>query len=135
MAKAIFNKLSKEQGLPFRAESAGTEPGEHIHPNVLEAMKEMGIDLSHESPKRLTNDMVYDARRVITMGCTVDAEACPAVFLKGVEDWGLPDPKGKSLEEVGAIRDTIRQRVEVLVKSMEPQGRQLVHEFSKPNST
>jgi len=118
MAKALFNRLAQERGLPFTAESAGTEPAQGIHANVVEAMREMGLDLSGEDPKLLTNSMVQTARRVITMGCAVDSAACPAVFLKDVEDWGLPDPKGKAPEEVRAIRETIRQKVEELAVSL-----------------
>ncbi|MBF8267034.1 MAG: protein tyrosine phosphatase [Dehalococcoidia bacterium] len=118
MAKSLFNRLSRQRGLRLRAESAGTEPGEHVHANVIEAMREVGQDLTGEHPKMLTNDMVKEAQRVITMGCAVDAEACPALFLKDVEDWGLPDPKDGSLADVRAIRDTISQRVEELIASL-----------------
>jgi len=120
MAKALFNWLAGERRLSLRAESAGTEPGESIHQNVLDAMKELGLDLSKERPRLMTNAMVEQARRVITMGCAVDSDACPAIFLRDVEDWGLPDPKGRSLEEVRAIRETIRQRVEALIESLLP---------------
>jgi protein-tyrosine-phosphatase len=118
MAKGLFNKLARERRLPIRAESAGTQPSDKVHRNVVEAMLEMGVDLSAEKPQLLTNDMIERARRVITMGCAVDSNACPAIFLKNVEDWGLPDPAGRSTEEVRRIRDTIRQRVEKLLGSM-----------------
>lgn len=118
MAKALFNRLAQEQGLPIRAESAGTEPGRHIHAGVVEAMREVGLELSGETPRLLTNQMVARARRVFTMGCAVDAGACPAVFLKDVEDWGLPDPKDRPMSEVRAIRDAIRQKVEELIASL-----------------
>ncbi len=81
MANALFNALAWQRGLPLDAESAGTEPADHVHSNVVAAMREVGIDLSHEPPKLLSNDMVERAGRVITMGCAVDAEACPAVFI------------------------------------------------------
>ncbi|HZA22368.1 MAG TPA: arsenate reductase ArsC, partial [Dehalococcoidia bacterium] len=96
--------------MPLRAESAGTEPTEHVHKNVVEVMREVGLDLSEEQPKVITDEMVERARKVITMGCQVDAGTCPAVFIKGVEDWGLPDPKGKPLEQTRAIRDSIWKR-------------------------
>ena len=115
MAKAIFNRLASERGLNLRAESAGTEPGEGVHDIVAEAMQEMGFDLRTERPKPLTDEMVEEARRVITMGCAIDAEACPAIFLKDVEDWGLPDPKGQPIGEVIAIRDVIGGKVEELL--------------------
>ena len=115
MAKAMFNRLASERGLNLRAESAGTEPGESVHDIVAEAMQEMGFDLRSERPKPLTDEMVKDARRVITMGCAIDAEACPAIFLRDVEDWGLPDPKGQPIGDVRAIRDVIGQKVEELL--------------------
>lgn len=118
MAKAFFNQLASERGLPLRAESAGTEPAERIHPNVVDAMREVGLDLSDEHPRLLTNDMAEGARKVVTMGCMLDSEACPAVFLKDVEDWGLADPKDRSIEEVRAIRDAIRQKVKELIASL-----------------
>ena len=119
MAKALFNELAQQRGLPFEAESAGTEPAGHVHSTVVAVMQELGIDLSLERPKLLANDMVARAGRVITMGCAVDAEACPAVFVKDVEDWGLPDPKDRDLEGVRAIRDAIQERVERLLASMD----------------
>jgi len=117
MAKAIFNDLARRRGLSLRAESAGTEPADHIHPNVLQVMAEIGLDLAPERPQFLTDAMVQEAQRVITMGCAVDASACPAILYKGVEDWGLPDPRDQPLEKVRAIRETIRQRVEALFQS------------------
>ena len=118
MAKAIFNALARQRGLLLEAESAGTEPADHVHSNVVSAMRELGIDLSPERPRLLANDMVESAGRVITMGCAVDAEACPAVFIKGVEDWGLPEPKGKELEGARVIRDAIQEKVERLLTLM-----------------
>ena len=118
MAKALFNALAQQRGLPFEAESAGTEPADHVHSNVVAAMQELGIDLSLERPKLLANEMVECAGRVITMGCAVDADSCPAVVIKDVEDWGLPDPKDEELEGVRVIRDAIQERVERLLASM-----------------
>ncbi|MFN3975293.1 MAG: arsenate reductase ArsC [Dehalococcoidia bacterium] len=122
MAKALFNRLAQERGLPFRAESAGTHPAQHIHPEVVLAMCEVGIDLSGECPRLLTDAMVQRSRKVVVMGCAVDSQACPAILLKGVEDWGLPDPAGRPLPEVRAIRDAIRQRVEALLTALATQG-------------
>jgi arsenate reductase len=93
MAKALFNHLAQQRGLRLHAGSAGTQPGPHIDPQVLQVMNELGLDLSHEHPSLLTNDMAQRARRIITMGCAVDSNACPAVLLKGVEDWASPTPK------------------------------------------
>ncbi|GBD11029.1 Arsenate-mycothiol transferase ArsC2 [bacterium HR23] len=122
MAKALFNHLARQRGLPFRAESAGTQPAPHIHPTVAETMREVGIDLSLEHPKALTDAMVRQAQRVIVMGCAVDTQACPAILLRDVEDWGLPDPKDLPLPQVRAIRDTVRQKVEALLTQLEAEG-------------
>ena len=118
IAKALFNQLAQQRGLPIRAESAGTEPGSHVHTNVIAAMREIGLDVSKERPKLLTNAMVERAKKVITMGCQVDAGVCPAVFIKGVKDWGLPDPKDQDIEQVRAIRDTIRRKIEELMPAL-----------------
>ena len=118
MAEALFNEMASERGLGLRAGSAGTEPAESIDPTVAEVMQELGIDLSPGRPKPLTDAMAEDAGRVITMGCAIDAAACPAILLKDVEDWGLPDPKGLGLGEVRAIRDEVAQRVESLMAAL-----------------
>lgn len=119
MAKAFFNKLAEESGIPMRAESAGTEPAEQVHPVVAEAMREAGIDVNDVKPSLMTNEAVERARQVITMGCAVDAEACPAL-LRDVEDWGLPDPAGKDIAQVRAIRDEVERRVAGLVRGLHP---------------
>lgn len=119
MASALFNKLAQERGLDAQALSAGTMPGDRVHPEVAEVMREIGIDLADASPTLLTNDMVQSAGRTITMGCAVDADACPAIFIKGVTDWGLPDPKGQSIEKVRAVRDDIAGRVESLLDEIQ----------------
>ncbi len=121
MAKALFNQSAKARGLQFKADSAGTEPSNHIHEQVVEVMREAGIDLSRARPKVLTDELVNRARRIIIMGCAVDADACPAVLLKRVEDWELPDPRGKSLAEVRAIRDEIGDRVAQLLDDLQKQ--------------
>jgi protein-tyrosine-phosphatase len=117
MAAAFYNLLSrgKAQGL-----SAGMYPADEVNPVVVEAMKEVGIDISGNKPKLLTMDMVEKADRMITMGCATEAEAvCPAGFIE-TEDWALEAPKGKSLEEVRKIRDEIRERIIRLIKEMAP---------------
>ena len=111
MAAAIFNSLTQRLGIPVSAESAGTEPSDRVHPNVVSVMDEWGIDLSQNQPLLLTNDMAEDARRVITMGCEVDEVACPALFLKDIKDWGLRDPAGKSVEVTREIREEIYGKV------------------------
>jgi arsenate reductase len=112
MAAAWFNALadaSKAKGI-----SAGTAPGTRVHPEVVDAMNEVGIDLSGERPKLLTDDLARSAAMLITMGC---GDECP--FVPGLErdDWPLDDPKGKPLERVREIREDIRRRVEALVRN------------------
>ena len=118
MAKALFNRMAEERRLDLRADSAGTIAAERVHPEVVIVMGELGIDVSRELPKLLTDDMLEDRPRVITMGCAVDSEACPSLRLEDVVDWGLPDPKGRPLNEVRAIRDQIRQLVQALLQEI-----------------
>ena len=115
MAKAFFNRLAEESGIPLRAESAGTEPAKRVHHIVAEAMREVGIDIRRAKPLLMTNEAVGQAQRVITMGCAVDAQACPVLLLHNVEDWGLPDPAGKDISEVRVIRGEVERRVAELV--------------------
>jgi arsenate reductase (thioredoxin) len=96
-----------------RAVSAGTEPGTKVHPEVLEVMKEVGIDLSAARPQKLTDELARDASMLITMGC---GEACPVVPGLRREDWPLEDPKGRPLDRVREIRDDVRGRVQDLVR-------------------
>ncbi len=110
MAAGLFNALVGPGRA--RALSAGTRPADAVHPPVLEAMREMGIDLSGAKPQRLTAELVAQAERVITMGC---GEDCPYVPGVRQDDWPLPDPKGQAIEEVRKIRDEIRGRVEALL--------------------
>ncbi|HMC95505.1 MAG TPA: arsenate reductase ArsC, partial [Polyangia bacterium] len=95
-----------------RAISAGTEPGSRVHPEVLSAMQEVGIDLSGAVPTFLTGDLAASAALLVTMGC---GEACPVVPGLRRMDWPLEDPKGKSIAEVRRIREEIRGRVEALI--------------------
>lgn len=118
MAAAIFNSLTQRLGIPLSAASAGTEPSDRVHPNVVSVMDEWGIDLSRNRPRLLTNDMAANARRVITMGCEVDEAACPALFLKDIEDWGLTDPAGKGVDETREIREEIYRRALGLILAM-----------------
>ena len=117
MAEAFTNKLATDRGLAVRGLSAGTEAGERVNPLAVEVMREVGISMDGQSPKQLTQAMADAACRIITMGCGVDATACPArIHLS--EDWGLDDPAGQPIEKVRAIRDQIRERVEVLLSEM-----------------
>jgi len=110
MAAAFFNDLAKP--LLAHAISAGTRPAKHVHPEVVAAMSEMGIDLSHAEPQRLTAALAQHATILITMGC---GEECPVVPGVRRDDWALPDPRGQSIERVRDIRDEIRRRVHGLL--------------------
>lgn len=117
MAEAIFNELAKGK---TRAVSAGTQPAEDVNPVVVEAMREIGLDISANRPKLLTVDMIEGADRMITMGCGADAGAlCPASFIE-TEDWALEDPKGKGIETVRKIRDDVKTRVAKLIEEVIP---------------
>ena len=118
MAAAIFNNLTQKLGIPLSASSAGTEPYDRVHPNVATVMDEWGMDLSENQPKLLTDEMTASARRVITLGCEVDEATCPALFLKDIEDWGLPDPAGKGVDETREVREEIRRKVLSLILEM-----------------
>lgn len=112
MAAAFFAQLAD----PSKAEalSAGTVPAAHVHSTVVDAMREVGIDLGGAKPRLLTADVVRHASLLVTMGC---GESCPLVPGVHVEDWPLPDPQGKSVQAVRSIRDDIRQRVAALVSA------------------
>jgi arsenate reductase (thioredoxin) len=111
MAAAFFNKLANPARA--RAVSAGTRPGTAVHPQVVAAMRELGIDLSAAKPQYLSTDVTRDAHIVITMGCGDD---CP--LIPGVErdEWPLDDPKDQPVEGVRRIRDDIKKRVAELIK-------------------
>lgn len=120
MAAALFNLLADPARA--RAISAGTQPGDRVHPGVVEAMRELGVDLSSARPRLLTDDLAREADVLITMGC---GEACPHVPGLARADWPLPDPKGQPPERVREIRDEIRARVAELVSRLQPpQARQ-----------
>jgi arsenate reductase len=106
MGAAWFNLLA--DGSKARAVSAGTEPGARVHPEVLAAMNEVGVDLSSASPRFLSDELARSSTMLITMGC---GEACPHVPGVLRDDWPLEDPKGKSIERVRAIRDEVKERV------------------------
>jgi arsenate reductase len=110
MAAAFFNALA--DSTKARAISAGTQPAAHVHPEVVEAMHEVGIDVSHATPQLLTPALGASAQLLVTMGC---GEECP--FVPGLrrDDWNIADPKGQRPERVREIRDDVRQRVEALV--------------------
>jgi len=111
MAAALFNELADPARA--RAISAGTRPGLHVHPVVLEAMQEVGVDLSRAKPQLLTPELAAGSTLLITMGC---GEECP--FIPGAErdDWPLEDPAHLPLEEVRPIREEVRRRVTALIR-------------------
>jgi len=110
MAAALFNKLADPA--KGRALSAGTSPGERVHPEVVTVMREEGIDLSDARPRKLTPELAAEAQLLVTMGC---GDECPYVPGLRRDDWPLEDPKGKPIERVRAIRDDIRARVQSLI--------------------
>jgi arsenate reductase len=112
MAAAWFNALADER--KARAISAGTEPGARVHPEVLSAMREVGIELDGITPQKLTDALAEDASILVTMGC---GEACPVVPGLRRVDWPLEDPKGKPIERVREIRDEVRARVTELLRT------------------
>lgn len=112
MAAAFFNHFADAQ--KARAISAGTAPGERVHPEVLAVMQEVGIDLSHARPQLLTEELAHGAQLLITMGC---GDKCPYVPGLRIEDWPLRDPKGLPLDEVRVIRDEVKRRVQELIQS------------------
>jgi arsenate reductase (thioredoxin) len=110
MSAAFFNQLADPARA--RAISAGTQPAERVHPVVVEAMREEGLDLSGARPQRLTEALARDADLLITMGC---GDECPYVPGLRRDDWPLSDPKGQALQQVRATRDDIRRRVAQLL--------------------
>jgi arsenate reductase (thioredoxin) len=112
MSKALFDRASSGR---HETESAGTTPADRVHPEVVEAMREVGVDLSGARPKRLEREMAEQADVVVTMGC---GDECPYVPGARYLDWDLPDPKGLPLGEVRAIRDEIARRVEALASEL-----------------
>ena len=112
MAAAFFNQLTHPK--KARAISAGTRPGAAVHPEIVTAMREVGIDLTQAVPQRLTPELASTAQFLITMGC---GDECP--YVPGVQrdDWPLDDPKGQPAEAVRRIRDDIHQRVRNFVKA------------------
>ena len=112
MSQALFERAAAGG---HEAESAGTSPAERVHPEVVAAMGELGVDLSERQPKPLSDEMAKRADVVVTMGC---GDECPYVPGTRYLDWDLPDPKGRSLEEVREIRDEIAKRVRDLVDEL-----------------
>ncbi|HWI06183.1 MAG TPA: arsenate reductase ArsC [Solirubrobacteraceae bacterium] len=113
MSQALFERAA---GGRHSAASAGTTPADRVHPEVVDVMRELGVDLAGRRPQRLSDDLAAQADVVVTMGC---GDACPYIPGKHYLDWDLPDPKGRPREEVRSLRDDIARRVEQLVAELD----------------
>jgi len=114
MAEGFFREYAPK----FEVVSAGTEPKSELNPIVVETMKEMGIDITNQKPKLLSNEMLEDSIKTVNMGC-IDQETCPSLFVKDLLEWNIADPKGKTIEEVRKIRDQTKSKVLDLIKKLE----------------
>jgi len=114
MAEAFTKAYGKAK---LEAVSAGTMPANEVNPVVVQVMREKGIDLSANKPKLITNGMVQEADKIIVMGCSAQG-FCPAPLLNKVIDWGIEDPKDKSIEKVREIRDEIERKVKKLIEEI-----------------
>jgi arsenate reductase (thioredoxin) len=112
MSQALFERAAAGR---HEARSAGTTPGERVHPEVVEAMRELGIDLADRRPRKLDTGLAEWADVVVTMGC---GDECPYIPGRRYIDWDLPDPAGRPVEEVRATRDDIARRVDRLLKEL-----------------
>ena len=113
MSAALFERAAEGR---HEADSAGTTPAERVHPEVVEVMRELGIDLADRIPQKLTTEAAEKAHVVVTMGC---GDECPYIPGKPYIDWDLQDPKGLPIEQVREIRDDIARRVEELVGELD----------------
>ena len=113
MAEGFFRHYAPQ----FDVESAGTQPKSELNPTVIQVMKEIGIDITKQKPKELTNEMLSDSIPV-NMGC-MESDSCPALFTKDMIDWNISDPKDKDLDEIRKIRDQIKYQVLNLIKKLE----------------
>lgn len=114
MAEGFFNKSAPEG---YRAVSAGTKPVSEINPVVIDVMRQVGIDISNQKSKEITEDMMRNSFKTVNMGC-MDKESCPTLFLPNVIDWNLEDPRDKPIEKVREIMDEVEQRVKELVAGL-----------------
>ena len=114
IAEGFFKKLAPSE---YDGISAGTIPVTEINPLAVQAMKEVDIDISDNKSKLVTNEMIEESDSVVNMGC-MDKESCPALFVEEIDDWTIEDPKGKSIEEIRKIRDTIETKVKKLVSEL-----------------
>jgi arsenate reductase len=114
MAEGFFRKYVLAEFEPI---SAGTKPTSQINPIVVQAMSEIGVDIKRQKPKDITEDMMRNSTKIINMGC-MDKSFCPTLFIPNLIDWGIEDPKGKSIEQVREIRDEINHRIKQLVTNL-----------------
>jgi arsenate reductase (thioredoxin) len=114
IAEGFFRKYAPEGYEPI---SAGAKPTSQINPIVVQAMDEVGVDIKQQKPKEITEDVMRNSTRIVNMGC-MDKSFCPTLFVPNLIDWGMEDPKGKSIEEVRGIRDDIEQRIRQLVTNL-----------------
>jgi arsenate reductase len=119
MAEGFFNQRYAPKD--YRAISAGTRPVPSINPLAVQAMSEVGIDISSQKSKLITEDMIKSAAQSVNMGCIERAE-CPMLFINNLIDWGIEDPKGKPIEKVREIRDEIDRRVKEIAESLKRQN-------------
>jgi protein-tyrosine-phosphatase len=110
MAEGFFRKYAPEGYEPV---SAGTKPVSQINPLAVQVMNEIGMDISKQKPKDLTEDLIRNSDKIINMGC-MDENFCPTLFIPKVIDWGIEDPKDKPIERVREIRDEIERRIKEL---------------------
>ena len=115
MAEAFFKKYAGDR---FDAVSAGTSPSFKLNPLVIQVMKEIGIDMTTQFPKELSDSMITNSSKTVNMGC-MDKESCPTLFVNDVLDWNISDPKEKSIEQVRIIRDQIKHKILILIDSFE----------------
>jgi arsenate reductase len=118
MAEGFFNQKYAPKG--YRAISAGTKPTSLVNPLAVQTMNEVGIDISSQKPKIITEDMIKSSEKSINMGCMDKAE-CPMLFINNVVDWSIEDPKGEPVEKVREIRDEIERRVKEIAQSLQRQ--------------
>jgi arsenate reductase (thioredoxin) len=118
IAEGFFNQ--KYAPKDYRAISAGTRPVSLINPLAVQAMSEVGIDISSQKSKIITEDMIKSSAKSVNMGC-IERSECPMLFINNVIDWGIEDPKGKPIEKVREIRDEIERRVREIAESLERQ--------------
>jgi arsenate reductase len=115
MAKGFFRKYAPRG---YATISAGTKPSGEINLLAIEVMKEVNIDITRQKPKEITEDMMRNSTKIVNMGCMDDKSFCPTLFIPNVIDWGIEDPKDKSIEKVREIRDGIDRKVRQLAAEL-----------------